>query len=50
MVAGLLAGIALLAAGLVLDLPGAAIGGAALTQLGPGAGCLASAFRRRPGG
>lgn len=49
MVAGLLAGIALLTAGVVLDVPGAVIGGAALTQLGPVAGWLASAFRRRPG-
>jgi hypothetical protein len=49
MLGGLLAGIALLLAGLALGVPGMAVGGAALTQLSPAVGWLASAFRRRPG-
>jgi hypothetical protein len=48
MVAGLLAGIAILSAGLVLDIPALMAGGAVLTQLGPFAVLLAGLFRGRP--
>jgi hypothetical protein len=46
---GLLIGIAVLSAGLVLGMPSMAMGGMALTQLAPVVGWVASAFRRRPG-
>jgi hypothetical protein len=47
MVGGLLVGIALLAAGLVLDVPGMMIGGAVLTQLSPVTVSLLSGLSRR---
>lgn len=51
MIAGLLAGLALLSAGLVLNVVAMMIGGAALTQLSLAAGWLARALRaRRPAG
>ena len=47
MVGGLLVGIALLSAGLALDVPGMMIGGAVLTQLSPvTVSLLAGVFRR----
>jgi hypothetical protein len=47
MVAGLLVGIAILSAGLVLGVPAMMAGGAVLTQLGPFAALLAGLFRGR---
>jgi hypothetical protein len=47
MITGLLVGVALLSAGLVLNVLPMAIGGAALTQLSPVAGWLARALRAR---
>jgi hypothetical protein len=50
MVTGLLAGIAILSAGLALDVPAMMAGGAVLTQVSPFAAWLAGLLRGRPPG